>query len=160
MKKLIALFLVITFMVMNCAIYKRGEGINLEPGQKPGVKLVIQKTDGWQVKGELIAVEENSLLLMESESGADVSIYIADIWSIRIVKKSKAWQGLGIGALLGIMYGAATRKEGGGGFVASGLGIGALIGTDKTIKIEGKSDTEIKEALEKLRSKARIPNYQ
>ena len=160
MKKLIALFLVIAFMVMNCAVYKRGEGINLEPGQKPGVKLVIQKTDGGQVKGELIAVKENSLLLMESESGADVSIDIVNIKVVKVVKKSKAWQGAGIGALLGIMYGAATEKETGGDFVLSGAAIGALIGTDKTIKIEGKSDTEIKEALEKLRSKARIPNYQ
>lgn len=156
MKKLIALFLVIAFMVMNCGVYKRGKGINLKPGQKPGVKLVIQKTDGCQVKGELISVKENSLLLMESESGADVSIDIVNIKVVKIVKKSKAWQGAGIGALLGIMY---TKKETGGDFVLSGAAIGALIGRDKKIKIEGKSDSEIKEILEKLRKKARVQNY-
>jgi len=157
MKKFIALFLVTAFMVMNCAVYKRGEGINLKPGQKPGVKLVIQKTDDQQVRGELISVKENSLLLMESESGADVSIDIVNIKVVKIVKKSKAWQGAGIGALLGIMY---TKKETGGDFVLIGAAIGALIGTDKTIKIEGKSDTEIKKALEKLRKKARIRDFQ
>jgi len=38
--------------------------------------------------------------------------------------------------------------------------IGAAAGTDKTIQIEGKSSEEVEEALEKLRSKARIPDYQ
>jgi hypothetical protein len=63
MKKHIVLFLVISFLVMNCATYEKGEGINVEPGQKPGIKLVIQKKYYQEVKGELIAVKENSLLL-------------------------------------------------------------------------------------------------
>ena len=52
-----------------------------------------------------------------------------------------------------------TKKETGGDFVLSGAAIGALIGRDKKIKIEGKSDSEIKEILEKLRKKARVQNY-
>ena len=63
MKKLIALSLVIAFMGMNCATYEKGKGINLEPGQKPGAKVIIQKIDSQRIEGELIAVKENSLFL-------------------------------------------------------------------------------------------------
>jgi len=161
MKKFIALFLVITFIVMNCA-YKRGEGINLEPGQKPGVKLVVQKTDGEQIRGELIAVKENSLLLLESESGADVSIDIADIRIIRIVKGGILY-GLLVGGSIGLIVSVLNPEEEGsfwGSIIVIGIPLALLIEKDKTIQIEGMTDSEIKEALEKLRSKARIPNYQ
>jgi len=107
MKKLIALFLVISFIVINCATYERGEGINLSPNQKPGVKLVIQKTDSKQVRGELIAVKQNSLLLKESESGVDVSVEISEIKMIKIVKKSKALEQGGLGLLIGAVGVAA-----------------------------------------------------
>ena len=49
-----------------------------------------------------------------------------------------------------------------GALIGSGLGgiVGASAGNDKIIQIEGKSDTEIKEILEKLRKNARIKNAQ
>jgi len=34
-----------------------------------------------------------------------------------------------------------------------------LLGTDKTIQIEGMSDSEIREAMDKLRKRARIRDY-
>ncbi|MGB6865507.1 MAG: hypothetical protein WBE11_07415 [Candidatus Aminicenantaceae bacterium] len=85
---------------MNCATYERGEGINLEPGQKPGAKVIIQKIDGQQFRGELIAVKQNSLLLKEYESGGDITVDVEDIAVIKIVKKSKALLGAGIGLLI------------------------------------------------------------
>jgi ribosome maturation factor RimP len=87
MRKFIALFFVISFLILNCATYERGKGIKIEPGQKPGAKVIIQKKDRQQVKGELIAVKENSLLLKEHESGADVSVDVSGINKITIVKK-------------------------------------------------------------------------
>ena len=178
MKKLIALVLVITFMGMNCATYEKGEGINLEPGQEPGAKVIIQKKDGRQVKGELIAVKQNSLLLLDTE-GKDESIDIADIRVITIVKKSKVGKGALYGLLIGGVIGALEGiREGKDGFIFSsselaamgglvfgllgallGAGIGAAAGKDKTIQIEGMSDSEIQEALDKLRKKARIRDY-
>ena len=38
-----------------------------------------------------------------------------------------------------------------------GLPVALIVGRDKTIQIEGMTDSEIKEALEGLRKKARIP---
>jgi len=173
MKKLIALFLVITFIVMNCAPYKRGKGINLEPGQKPGVKLVIQKTDGYQVGGELIAVKEESLLLLGSESGVDVSIDIADIRTIRIVRGFgsgfRLYAGLAAGHVL--LSAAEGSLEGGTSIenvsikvlvwsLLCGLIGGGISSADKIIQFEGKSDSEIQEILEKLRKRARVQNFQ
>ncbi len=37
--------------------------------------------------------------------------------------------------------------------------IGAISGTDKTIQIEGMTDSEIQETLDKLRKKARVRDY-
>lgn len=105
MRRFIALFLVISFLGMNCATYERGEGLSLEPGQKPGAKLVIQKKDGQQLRGELITVKQNSLLLKESESGVDVSSDIWDIETVIIEKKSKALLGVGVGFALGAATG-------------------------------------------------------
>ena len=38
--------------------------------------------------------------------------------------------------------------------------VGTVVGIDKIIHIEGKSDSEIQEILEKLRKKARVRNAQ
>ena len=182
MKKLIALVLVITFIGMNCATYEKGEGINLEPGQKPGAKLVIQKKDGEQIRGELIAVKKDSLLLKDSQTGADVAVDITETETIKIVRKSKAGKGALYGGLItffiGYGIGVFMDEEGGdddipapltaiifGAIVAPiGILLGAFIGiyagTDKTIQIKGKSEAEIKSILDDLRKKAKVPDFQ
>jgi hypothetical protein len=95
------------------------------------------------------------------------------------VKKSKALQGAGYGFLISAASLSAlawasdeeyfTDPEGGGPLVLAvwfgipgllvGAVIGAIMGTDKTIQIEGKTDSEIQESLEYLRKKARITDY-
>ncbi len=162
--------------------------------KKKGAELIVQQIDGQQAIGELIAVKENSLLLLDSESGADVSVYIRKIKLIEIVKESKtlAWGGIGlvsgavIGALIGYLEGddfpigetgvvitwpgptpitadAKALNYGIGCGIAGGAlgGIaGTIAGSDKIVQIEGKSETEIKKALNKLSKKARIQNSQ
>ena len=175
MKKFIALFLAISFLLMNCGPLNRGVRVGLEPNQKPGVLLVIQQKDGDLVGGELIAVKENSLLLLERDSGADVTIDIKDIRVIKIIKKSKAGVGLLAGGAIGAFFGYLTKapkteSEGlffpwnatGGGILGGLLGLvtGAVAGTDETIQIEAMPDSEIQKILEKLRKKARVTNFQ
>ena len=108
-----------------------------------------------------------------------MSVDIGDIKVIRIVKKSKALLGAGLGllivggggALLAVVANAGhepyTIKErawlvgifgGLAGLLIGGV-TGALLGSDKTIQIEGMSDSEIQGALDKLRKKARIRDY-
>jgi len=192
-KKFIALFLISSFLTLPA---------NLNAKERRGATLIIQRkgdqvrrvkktrfdgtpwetTDITGIWGELIAVKPNSLLLLDA-SGKDVSVDIADIKAIRIVKKSKFFQSLGIGLLIGGAAGAligysdgddpydnffswtAEQKAGIGAisFGLVGLTLGGIAGltsgTDKTIQIEGMSDLEIREALEKLRKKARIRDY-
>ena len=168
-KKFISLFLVFSLMMLS---------VNLHAKERRGAKLLITKKDGQQVQGELITVKPNSLLLLNTE-GKDESIDIADIRVITIVKKSKvgkgALYGLLIGGVIGVVEGIREGKDGFifssselaamGGLVFGllgallGAGIGAAAGKDKTIQIEGMTDSEIQEALDKLRKKARIRDY-
>jgi len=178
-KKFIALFLVISLISISCTSItrQRHEGFEFSKKQKQGAVVKIQKKDANQIKGELIAVRQNSLLLLDAE-GKDTSIDITDIRVIWI-KKSKGGQGAVYGALWGAAIPAALfgilgltfpggfelsqwiTVVGGaaalGAFFGAAIGIGA--GTDKPILLEGMSDLEIREALDKLRKKARIRDY-
>lgn len=152
--------------------------LGLTAKEKRGADLLIERLDGSQVSGELITVKESSLLLL-SDSGADVSVTVQDIKVIRVIKKSQALQGAGYGFLITSASLSAlawasdeeyfTDPEGGGPLVLAlffgipgllvGSIVGSIMGTDKTIRIEGESDTEIREHLEYLRMKARITDY-
>jgi hypothetical protein len=148
-------------------------------GAKRGAEIVVQKTDGHQVQGELIAVKKSSLLLLEAESRYDVSVDVKEIQLVHILKGPKT----GLGAISGFLVGgvvgvAATGKNndcGGcpnsasrnifGGALVGGIGalIGALIGSsaggNEIIIFHGLPPEELDEELEKMRSKARIKNF-
>lgn len=151
--------------------------LGLTAQERKGANLLIEKLNGEQVRGELITVKESSLLLL-SESGADVSVDVKEIKVITIVKKSKALLGAGLGYAIGvssmiILSMAATEGEWtleetlsfpevwifSLPFALIGGFIGGKVGKSKTIQIEGKSASEIRESLEYLRNKARIPDY-
>jgi hypothetical protein len=148
----------------------------LSAGERRGADLVITLKDGPKVTGELIAVKTDSLLLL---AGKDESVDLVGIRSIRIVRKSKALKTL-LGGACGFFAGAvgtsiyAKTQKGvvnqavtaaGAGllFLPGGLGIGILAGSlagkDKTIQLEGKSESEVRQALAYLRGKARIRDY-
>ena len=166
MKKFTELFLVFSLLVVSVYLYAI---------ERRGAILIITKKDGQQIEGELITVKKDSLLLF---TGVDVSVDIANIKVIRVVKKSKVLQGLGFGlligggtgALLGFMGGpgewgsAACEALVGGIFLgAIGLLVGGTLGfasgIDKTIQIEGRHPSSIEFILKELRKKARVRNY-
>ena len=171
MKKFVALFLVFSLLALSGNLYAKKRGAELEIWGK-GAKFI---------KGELIAVKKNTLLLLES--GIDVTIDIKDVRFIRIVKKSKVLQGLGFGLLIGAGSGALlyvlqgydpsdflSSPDAGNRALVGGIAggfFGILIGgilsivvaKDKTILIEGKSPRWIEWNLKELRKKARIPDW-
>jgi hypothetical protein len=171
MKKSVSLLLVFSILALS---------VPLTAKERKGADLIVQRADGTYVRGELIAVKQSSLLLMEMDSGADVNADIDDIRVITILKKSKLLQGAVLGLLIGGGGGAGGAaifagewEDGfnypamiGVGVLGAALGlliggyIGAASGKVKTIQIEGMSDSEIQEILEKLRKKARIRNSQ
>ncbi len=95
-KKFISSFLIFSLMMLSANLYAK---------ERRGAKLIVTKKDGQLIEGELITVKQNSLLLLDTE-GKDVSIDIADIKVIRIVKKSRFWKGAGTGGLFGVGTGA------------------------------------------------------
>ena len=175
-KKFISLFLVFSLVMLSTNLYAK---------ERRGAKLIITKKNGFQTEGELITVKPNSLLLLNTE-GRDISVGIADIRVIKIVKKSQAWVGAlsgflmggALGASLGISYAEKEKSKPYfmAGYMADwailgyGLGLGAIgallggfigasAGKDKTIHFEGMTDFKIQETLDKLRKKARIRDY-
>ena len=164
------LVLAVIFPLLTCSG-------SLTAKERRGAELKILKKDRMVLKGELIAVKPASLLLMDSQSGRDLSVDIDDIITITIAKKSKALPGLALGLGGGILaaclIGVAIHKEGtswddpawGALFAVpigtlGGLITGMIMGEDQTLDIVGKSPEEIKVVLEKLRTQARITNFQ
>ena len=174
MRKAISLFLVFSMLLLSGNMFAK---------ERKGADVIIQKTDGTQVRGELIAVKQTSLLLLERESGADVTVNVGDVSVITIAKKWNAGNGFLIGSIVGAVSGAgfAAYMMANPIFGESEFLVGAFIGTtlfsglvvggigilisglsskDKIIQFEGMSDLEIQEILEKLRNKARVRNAQ
>ena len=186
-KKFISLFLVFSLLFINCAylntVEEKREKILMEKKEKRklGAKLWIQKKDGKLIQGELIAVKQTSLLLLESKSAEDVSIDIRDINIITVENwKSGFWKGASIGALIGAGSGALIAIVGmiasnnwewagiigvfAGCGVPVGFIIGGIAGTSSTakykeIQIAVMSQNEIERILKKLRRRARIKDY-
>jgi hypothetical protein len=177
-KNLISIFLVFAFLTSPG---------NMRAKNIRGAEIEIQKTNGSIISGELIAVKKDSLLLVDSETSFDVSVNINQIQVIQVLRKSQSKLGALSGLLVGGAIGAATFGRSGsgnnddcdcpnansssqrnivGGVLTAGLGavVGAIIGTavgqDKIIVLEGLSPEQKELALEKLRKKARIPEYE
>lgn len=153
---------------------------SLEAGTKHGAEIVVQKNDGHQIRGELIAVKKNSLLLLDAESRIDVSVNVKEIELVHVLKGPKT----GLGAISGFLVGGvvgvtatgkdkdcgqcpnSTRRNIIGGALVGGIGalIGALIGSsaggNEIIILQGLPKEELKAELEKMRSKARFKKFQ
>jgi hypothetical protein len=165
-----------TFLIAVAMLFLYG---NVEASSRRGADIVVQKKDGTQLQGELIAVKQDSILLLDSETGVDISARIDDTEIIHILKGPKTGLGAFSGLLVGGIVGAAAmRKDKGcdqcpgsgqrpliGGALVGGLGalIGALIGSttggNEIYIIQGLPQEELDAVLEKLRSKARIRNF-
>jgi hypothetical protein len=142
---------------------------SLAAREKRGATLIVTLKDGHFAEGELIAVKPDSLLLL---AGRDESVPLAEIRSIRVVRKSKALVGGLCGLAAGVALTALCAADTDLGpfsplsdlavamtVIPSGIGLGAgagaLAGKDKVIRLEGMSETEVRTALVYLRRKAR-----
>ena len=106
-KKFISLFIIFSLVMLSTNLYaKERRGATLIIQRKiDQIKNTQLKDTPWEtsvmtgIKNELIAVKPNSLLLL-SITGRDVSVDIANIKVIRVVKKSKAYLGAGLGLII------------------------------------------------------------
>jgi hypothetical protein len=146
---------------------------NVSAKERRGANLIVTRLDGSQVSGELIAVKSDSLLLLSY--GRDESIDLADIKTVRIVKKSLAGKGALYGFLAGAAGGAGVGLAMGrtdmleektplvlgvlGGAIGalSGLLVGSMAGVDSSFTVAGKPETVVAAYWDKLRAHARVP---
>ena len=142
-----------------------GELITVKPNS-----LLLLNTEG---KGVSVRIEEINVITVVKKSkastGIGIGLLIGGASAAYFGPKNRETEDLGILNILYIFYliwPPLWFKYGWGSIVLFGsIGavfggiIGSALGTDETIEIEGKPDAEIKEALDKLRKKARIRDY-
>ena len=185
-KKLISVFLVFSLLEISCTTITlpTKERRFKERDTKRGAEFIIQKKDGQQIKGELIAVKPNSLLLLNTY-GKDESVDIEDIKIIIVKEKLKVTRYLLRGAIWGPVgysifllclypiyggYGGERiklseyYKNALPGILLSPLIMAATLAVFRPkfirkFKIEGMTDSEISDVLDYLRKKARIRDY-
>ena len=106
----------------------------LSTKRRSGADLLIILKNGSRYRGELIAVRPDSLLLLDHRTGKDEIAAVADIATVRVVRRSKAWQGLLIGLVPGAVGGAALGAHASAGdnpelgAFAGGVVIGGIAG--------------------------------
>jgi hypothetical protein len=155
-------------------------GTALAKERKHGKELVIQKTSGEIIGGELIAVKGGSLLI-DSKSSSENLISICDVRTIIIINGSQSLSddmGVLSGVALGMGIGTPARDDKQGSFrfnaeqkttldgvlslVISGIvgGIlGAKVGADEMIEIKEAGDpSQIPKLLQRLRDLSRYPD--
>ena len=147
----------------------------LEAKEKRGAEVLIRKTNKTEVRGELIAVKSDSLLILDFKTGVDITTYVNEIDNIKVIKKSHPWRGAGIGFLTGvvsgIIYGAIWPgdAEPNASYYSTTWAIvfsvpGALAGAitsgfvaiDKTYSIQGRPSRFVEADLNDLRKKDRV----
>ncbi len=148
-------------------------GISM-PRDDRGAYLVVMLKDGQEVEGELLAVKQDSLLVLKRLPEEGVTIALVDIGKVKIVRKSKALlggaagllAGAGIGALWGHSLSDGEYADFGaflGGIIIGGIGtvvglvVGAAAGLDTMIVLADRPEPEVKFALSRLSRMSRNP---
>lgn len=162
--------------LVGCVLVSPGFSLAKE---KPGAMLRLEREGGRIVRGELLEVEGESLVILDNENMAKSSQNIRELRRIVIEKKSSFLKGMGLGLLVGGGGGAAlgllsgddergwfsfTAGEkalmGGIGFgllgaLAGGI-LGGLSSADESIDLTALSDYQKKMVLNKLATKSRF----
>jgi len=139
----------------------------LSAKERRGAGLIVTRLDGTQASGELIAVRPDSLLLLSDSR--DLSIPLAEVQIVRIVRRSRVWPYAGIGGAIGLAgmgllmaqgggdsdYGTEYTLLGGGIGVLAGVIAGIVKGVDPVFAVAGRPQTEIARYLIKLSAHSR-----
>jgi hypothetical protein len=143
------------FIAVVLMIGLLGLPAGLSAKQRRGADLIVTKLDGALVSGELIAVRPDSLLLLSNSR--DLSIPLAEVQIVRIVRRSRIWPYAGIGGAIGLAgmgllvasggndvdYGTEKILLGGGIGVLAGAIAGFVKGVDPVFPVAGRPQAEI-----------------
>jgi hypothetical protein len=137
--------------------------------ERRGATVEVTMTDGSLVRGELLTVKADALLVYDSAARQGKNIDLRQVTKVRVLKKSKFGQGLliGLGVAVGMSVIQSKKNEFGFVFTFIGIGsqtalfggiIGAVAGIDKKISLAGVSSQDILFNLEQLKRHAREQN--
>ena len=151
-----------------------GSPPGLSAEERRGAAVVVTRSGGQIAEGELIAVKPDSLLLLSA--GTDLSVPLAEIEAVRIVRKSQARKFALIGGVAGFVgmgaFVLAVAQEdvvddkagaalllgllaGATGALAGSLA-GSALGVDSTFAFTGKPEAAIAEYLNGLQAYSRL----
>jgi hypothetical protein len=143
-------------------------GLSLPAKERRGSTVVVTLIDGSLIKGELLAVKHDFLLVYNHDAGQGKILDLQQVAKVKVLKKSKLGLGLLIG--LGVAVGMSViiqSKTNEYPFVLTFIGIGsltaliggligaAITGIDKKISLTGVSAQNILFDLEQLKRYAR-----
>jgi hypothetical protein len=78
-------------------------GLPLPAKERRGATVVVTMTAGRGVlKGELLAVKEDSLLVYDHDALQGKSIDLKDVFQVKVLKKLNFLRGMGIGLVVGL----------------------------------------------------------
>jgi hypothetical protein len=128
MIKFISLVLVFSILLLSGNLYVKEKSGAIVEIYKTRSKMEGTPFEKPDTRGELIAVKVNSLLILDSKSGGDLTVRIEDIKVIKIMKKSKAWRGAFLGLMIGGFSGGGLGSSLGGDAALGALIVGAGLG--------------------------------
>lgn len=95
MKKIISLVAVLTTITALASL-------PLAAGERRGATVEVTMADGSQVRGELLAVKSDALLVYDNNARQGRSLDLGAVIHVKLFKKGKFLKGLGIGLEVGL----------------------------------------------------------
>lgn len=164
-KPIAAAVTLVVFMAIVCQ--------PLPARERRGSTVEVTMTDGSMVRGELLAVKSDALLVFDSDAGQGKAIDLTQVDRVKVLKKSKFGEGLliGLGVAVGMSVIIQSKKKNEFGFVFTFIGIGsqtalfggiigAVAGIDTKIPLAGVSSQDILFNLKQLKRYAREQDFE
>jgi hypothetical protein len=146
---------------------------SLSAKERRGAELIVSRLDGSGVKGELIAVKPDSLLLLSE--GKDVSVDLGEVHTVVMIRKSRAGLLAGIGGAAGAAAGVvlglnwnfeaiSDSRTGGALFGGAAIGAagallgylaGSLMSGDPSFTVAGEPEADVARFWARLRAHSR-----
>jgi hypothetical protein len=157
----IALMMLIASLCLPLAAAKGRKGSTVE----------VTLADGNRVRGELLAVKSDVLLIRDPDTGQGWSIDLQQLTQVRIMRESKFLLGMIFGVNVGLGMTKYIKEDRAGLFyglnsaclvLATGLicgFVGSAAGKDKKIPMDGVSILIAQQNLERLRRYAREVDF-
>ncbi len=139
-----------------------------------GAEIIVTLKNEERVRGELLAVKPDRLLILKRAPEEGATVNVVDINAVRIVRKSRTLlggaAGLVAGAGIGAIWGTSAHGSDpqtpwlnallgmivfGAPAAALGLVIGTAMGLDPVLVFEGRPEDDVQRSLSKLNGKAR-----